>query len=96
MMSGVVNAEDFGVGWYVPEDEELAVYRSNGSLWSGRSFAGIAPRVRARTILAAVRSATPGLPVEKSGVPTFSTGPYMFIHNGAIPDFRQTAMRPLR
>jgi gamma-glutamyl hercynylcysteine S-oxide hydrolase len=96
MMSGVVNADGFGVGWYVPGDEEPAVYRSNGSLWSDRSFAGIAPKIRARTIFAAVRSATPGLPVEESGVPPFSSGPFMFMHNGAIEDFRRRAMRPLR
>lgn len=96
MMSGVVNADGFGVGWYVAGDEEPAVYRSNGSLWSDRSFAGIAPKIRARTIFAAVRSATPGLPVEESGVPPFSSGPFMFMHNGAIQDFRRRAMRPLR
>jgi gamma-glutamyl hercynylcysteine S-oxide hydrolase len=96
MMSGVVNADGFGVGWYVPEDEEPAVYRSNGSLWSDRSFAGISPRIRARTVFAAVRSATPGLPVEESGVPPFSSGPYLFMHNGAIRDFRRKAMRTLR
>jgi glutamine amidotransferase len=96
MMSGVVNADGFGIGWYVPEDEEPAVYRSNGSLWSDRSFAGISPRIRARTVFAAVRSATPGLPVEESGVPPFSSGPYLFMHNGAIMDFRRKAMRPLR
>src|ERR687884_2038393 len=96
MMSGVVNADGFGVGWYVPDDEEPAVYRSNGSLWSDRSFAGIAPKIRSSTIFAAVRSATPGLPVEESGVPPFSSGPYLFMHNGAIRDFRKTAMRPLR
>jgi gamma-glutamyl hercynylcysteine S-oxide hydrolase len=96
MMSGVVNADGFGVGWYVPEDDEPAVYRSNGSLWSDRSFAGIAPRIRARAVFAAVRSATPGLPVEESGVPPFSKGPFMFMHNGAIQNFRQKAMRKLR
>jgi gamma-glutamyl hercynylcysteine S-oxide hydrolase len=80
----------------VPEDEEPAVYRSNGSLWSDRSFAGIAPKIRSRTAFAAVRSATPGLPVEESGVPPFSSGPYLFMHNGAIQDFRQVAMRSLR
>ncbi len=97
MMSGVVNADGFGVGWYVPwSGEEPAVYRSNTPLWSDRSFAGIAPRIRARTVFAAVRSATPGLPVEESGVPPFASGPFMFAHNGAIEDFRHTAMRPLR
>jgi glutamine amidotransferase len=96
MMSGVVNADGFGVGWYAPNDDEPAVYRSNGSLWSDRSFAGIAPKIMARTIFAAVRSATPGLPVDESGVPPFSSGPFMFMHNGAIENFRQKAMRPLR
>src|SRR5215216_433526 len=97
MMSGVVNADGFGVGWYVPwSGDEPAVYRSDGPLWSDRSFAGIASRIRARTILAAVRSATPGLPVEESGTPPFASGPFLFAHNGAIEDFRRTAMRPLR
>ena len=97
MMSGVVNADGFGVGWYVPwSGDEPAVYRSDGPLWSDRSFAGIAPRIRARTIFAAVRSATPGLPVEESGTPPFASGPFLFAHNGAIEDFRHTAMRPLR
>ncbi|HEX6709174.1 MAG TPA: ergothioneine biosynthesis protein EgtC [Rubrobacter sp.] len=96
MLSGVVNADGFGVGWYTPNDNEPAVYRSNGSLWSDRSFAGIASKIMARTIFAAVRSATQGLPVEESGVPPFSSGPFMFMHNGAIENFRQKAMRPLR
>jgi len=96
MMSGVVNADGFGLGWYVAEDYEPAVYRSNAPLWSDRSLAGIAPKIRARTVFAAVRSATPGPPVEESGVPPFSSGPFMFMHNGAIEDFRRRAMRPLR
>jgi glutamine amidotransferase len=97
MMSGVVNADGFGTGWYAPEiDGEPAVYRSNAPIWADRSFGSIAPRVRSAAVLAAVRSATPGLPAEESGVPPFTSGPYLFTHNGAIQDFRATAMRPLR
>ena len=97
MMSGVVNADGFGCGWYAPEvDGEPAVYRSNAPMWADRSFASIAPKVRSRTALAAVRSATPGLPAEESGVPPFASGPYLFAHNGAIKNFRGSAMRPLR
>jgi glutamine amidotransferase len=97
MMSGVVNADGFGAGWYAPEvDDEPAVYRTNAPIWADRSFASIAPRVRSATVLAAVRSATPGLPAEESGVPPFASGPYLFAHNGAIKNFRATAMRPLR
>jgi gamma-glutamyl hercynylcysteine S-oxide hydrolase len=97
MLSGVVNGDGFGVGWYVPRiDKEPAVYRSDGPLWSDRSFAGISPKISARNVFAAVRSATPGLPVEESGVPPFASGRFMFMHNGAIDNFRRTAMRPLR
>ncbi len=97
MMSGVVNADGFGTGWYAPEvDDEPAVYRSNAPLWADRSFASIALKISSATVLAAVRSATPGLPAEESGVPPFASGPYLFAHNGAIKDFRATAMRPLR
>src|SRR5918911_2233845 len=97
MTSGVVNADGFGTGWYVPEvDDEPAVYRSNTPIWADRSFGSIAPKVRSATVFAAVRSATPGVPVEESGVPPFTSGPYLFAHNGAIKNFRSTAMRPLR
>jgi len=97
MLSGVVNADGFGCGWYAPEvDGEPAVYRSDGPIWSDRSFASVARKVRSSTILAALRSATPGLPAEESGVPPFASGPHLFAHNGAIRNFRRTAMRPLR
>lgn len=96
MMSGVVNADGFGVGWYTEEDDTPAVYRSNASIWGDRSFASVAPKVRSSHFFGAVRSATPGLPVEESGVPPFDAGRYTFMHNGAVQDFRQKAMRPLR
>ena len=97
MMSGVVNADGFGAGWYAPEvDEEPAVFRSNAPIWADRSFASISPKIRSTSVFAVVRSATPGLPVEESGVPPFAAGSYLFAHNGAIKDFRATAMRPLR
>ena len=97
MMSGVVNADGFGVGWYAPwSGDEPAVYRSAGPLWSDRSFGGMASRIRSHNVFAAVRSATPGLPVEDSGAPPFSSGPFLFAHNGAIEGFRHTALRPLR
>ena len=51
MMSGVVNADGFGAGWYAPEiDGEPAVYRSNAPIWADRSFGSIAPRVRSATL----------------------------------------------
>lgn len=97
MMSGVVNADGFGVGWYAPwSGEEPAVYRSDEPMWADRSFGGMASKIRSRTVFGAVRSATPGLPAEESGVPPFASGPFAFMHNGAIDGFRRGAMRALR
>lgn len=97
MLSGVVNADGFGAGWYAPEvDEEPAVYRSMRSMWADRGFASVAPKISSRAVFAALRNATPGLPVDESGVPPFASGRFAFMHNGAIDDFRKTAMRPLR
>lgn len=97
MMSGVVNADGFGVGWYAPwSGEEPAVYRSGAPLWADRSFAGMAGKIRSTSVFAAVRSATPGLPAEESGVPPFASGRFTFMHNGAIDGFRHGPMRALR
>ena len=97
MMSGVVNADGFGVGWYAPwSGEEPAVYRSDSPLWADRSFAGMAGKVRSSRVFAAVRSATPELPAEESGVPPFASGAFAFMHNGAIDGFRDGPMRLLR
>jgi glutamine amidotransferase len=97
MMSGVVNADGFGVGWYAPwSGEEPAVYRSDSPLWADRSFAGMAGKIRSSGVFAAVRSATPGLPAEESGVPPFASGALTFMHNGAIEGFRNGPMRLLR
>ena len=97
MMSGVVNADGFGVGWYAPwSGEEPAVYRSDSPLWADRSFAGMAGKIRSSAVFAAVRSATPGFPAEESGVPPFASGPFTFMHNGAIEGFRHGPMRTLR
>ena len=63
MLSGTVNVDGFGVGWYVQDGlehgGEPAVYRSSSAIWSDRSFAGIASKLRSRSVFAAVRDATP-------------------------------------
>ena len=53
------------------------------------------PKIRAPSVFAAVRSATPGRSVKQGGVPTFASRLFMFIHNGTIENFRPKAIRPL-
>ncbi|GAA3164970.1 ergothioneine biosynthesis protein EgtC [Blastococcus jejuensis] len=91
---GVVNADGWGVGFYVPGRAEPARWRSARPLWSDASFASVAPVVNSGCVLAAVRSATPGMPMEESAVAPFTDGRWLLSHNGrvdraALPPSRQ-------
>ncbi|TXS22124.1 ergothioneine biosynthesis protein EgtC [Streptomyces sp. ms191] len=82
--SGVVNADGFGVGWYVPGDPVPARYRRAVPLWSDLSFGDLARVLRPGALLAAVRGATlPGADGEAAAAP-FAAGPWLFSHNGAV------------
>ena len=85
---GVVNADGFGVGWY---DHDIrpqpARWRSARPAWAERSFASVAGLVRSTAVLAALRDATPPAPVEESGTPPFTWGPWLFAHNGKVDGF---------
>ena len=81
---GTVNADGYGVGWYVPGDPEPARYRRTGPIWADESFADVARVTRSGAMLAAVRSATAGTDLGEAAVPPFKSGPWLFSHNGVI------------
>lgn len=82
---GKVNADGFGVGWYDHDRRaEPARYRTATPIWADRSFASLAGVVASSAVLASVRDATPPSPVEASGVAPFTSGPWLFAHNGSI------------
>lgn len=86
---GRVNADGFGVGWYAPDvRSEPARYRSAFPIWGDASFASFAPVVRTAALLASVRSATPPNPIEPSGVAPYTSGRWLFAHNGVVEGFR--------
>ena len=94
---GTVNADGFGVGWYDRSVRpEPARYRTARPMWADRSFASMAGLVSSTALLAAVRSATPPAPVEESGAPPFTAGPWLFAHNGAVDSFHDGAGVELR
>ncbi|GAA3086476.1 ergothioneine biosynthesis protein EgtC [Streptomyces roseofulvus] len=93
-VSGVVNADGFGVGWYADGDPVPARYRRTGPIWGDLSFADLARVVRSRALLGAVRGATlPGADGEAAAAP-FGSGPWLFSHNGAVPGW-PGALTPL-
>lgn len=81
---GTVNADGWGVGFYSPGRAEPARWRSARPLWGEPSFASVAPVLRSGCVVAAVRSATVGMPLEESAAAPFSDGRWLLSHNGRI------------
>ena len=77
-----MNADGWGVGFYAPARPEPARWRSSRPLWSDASFASVAPLISATCVLAAVRSASAGMPVDETAAAPFQSGPWLLSHNG--------------
>jgi glutamine amidotransferase len=79
---GLLNADGWGVGFFdagVPRR-----WRSAAPLWGDASFASVAPALRSGCVVAAVRSATVGMPVESSASAPFTDGTWLLSHNGVV------------
>jgi gamma-glutamyl hercynylcysteine S-oxide hydrolase len=86
---GVLNADGFGVGWYADGDPVPARFRRAGPIWADESFADLARVTRAGALLAAVRSATAGTEAGAAAAAPYSSGNWLFSHNGAVPGWTQ-------
>lgn len=82
--SGVVNADGFGVGWYVDGDPEPVRHRGSGPVWADETYADLTRVMRSHAVLAAVRSATPGMAAGAGAAAPFRDGRWLFSHNGAV------------
>ncbi|HEV7755577.1 MAG TPA: ergothioneine biosynthesis protein EgtC [Mycobacteriales bacterium] len=82
--TGTVNADGFGIGWYVSDLAEPVRYRRAVPIWGDSSLPGLAAATRTGAVLAAVRSATTGMPVAEGASAPFGEGPWLFSHNGAV------------
>ncbi|MBV5241942.1 MULTISPECIES: ergothioneine biosynthesis protein EgtC [Mycolicibacterium] len=79
---GLMNADGWGVGFFdggVPRR-----WRSAAPLWGDASFASVAPALSSRCVVAAVRSASVGMPIEASASAPFSDGTWLLSHNGLV------------
>jgi len=81
---GRVNADGWGVGFYPIGGTVPARWRSTRPLWNDASFASVAPQLESTCVLGAVRSATPGMPIEESATAPFTDGRWLLSHNGRI------------
>ncbi len=81
---GTMNADGWGVGFYADDRTGPARWRSEKPLWAATSFASVAPVVSSRCVLAAVRSATVGMPLDESAAAPFTDGRWLLSHNGRV------------
>jgi glutamine amidotransferase len=80
---GLMNADGWGVGFF---DSAGVVrrWRSAAPLWGDASFASVAPALESDCVVAAVRSATVGMPIEPSASAPFTDGRWLLSHNGVV------------
>lgn len=83
---GLMNADGWGVGFF---DRSVAGgvprrWRSAAPLWGDASFDSVAPALRSGCVVAAVRSATVGMPIEVSATAPFTDGQWLLSHNGVV------------
>jgi gamma-glutamyl hercynylcysteine S-oxide hydrolase len=81
---GTVNADGWGVGFFSSGRAQPARWRSARPLWADPSFASVAPVLSSGCVVAAVRSATVGMPLEESAVAPFTAGRWLLSHNGRV------------
>lgn len=95
LLSGSVNADGWGVSWYDGDGpaRRLAEPRP---LWQEEELEGVLGGIRSGLAVAALRNATPGIPVDRSGLLPLVLDRWSFVLNGFVPDFHESHMRALR
>lgn len=79
---GMMNADGWGAGFF--DGTTPRRWRSAAPLWGDASFASVAPALRTHCAVAAVRSASAGMPIEASAAAPFSDGRWLLSHNGVV------------
>lgn len=82
--SGSVNADGFGIGWYVGADADPVRYRRSIPMWADATLPDLARTVRSGAVLAAVRNGTVGMPVLETACAPFTEGRWLVSHNGVV------------
>ncbi|GAA2661639.1 ergothioneine biosynthesis protein EgtC [Paractinoplanes durhamensis] len=80
---GTINADGFGVGWF-PAGGGVVRYRRPTPIWSDTTLPALAASVTSGAVLAAVRSATTGMPVTETAAAPFGDDTWLFSHNGVV------------
>jgi predicted glutamine amidotransferase len=80
------NGDGFGVGWYEPDAETPAVFRSIEPAWNDRNVREVASHVRSPLFLSHIRAST-GTAVQQTNCHPFRYDKWLWVHNGLVRDF---------
>ena len=80
------NGDGFGVGWYDPDGQTPAVFRSIEPAWNDRNLREVAGHVHSPLFLAHIRAST-GTAVQQTNCHPFRYGEWLWVHNGLVRDF---------
>jgi predicted glutamine amidotransferase len=80
------NGDGFGVGWYAPDVERPAVFRTIEPAWNDRNVREVASHVNSPLFLAHIRAST-GTAVQQTNCHPFRYGKWLWVHNGLVRDF---------
>ncbi|MEV0245020.1 ergothioneine biosynthesis protein EgtC [Nocardia sp. NPDC050712] len=64
-------------------------YRNSDPIWTDPAVEEVLPQLRSVGVLASIRSATAGMPVERAACAPFVSGRWAFSHNGVVPEWRR-------
>ncbi|WP_181696676.1 ergothioneine biosynthesis protein EgtC [Nocardia sp. GTS18] len=94
---GTINADGFGVAWWRRAEvgmdgarDAVTRYRNPAPIWTDPAVAEVLGQLESRAVLAAVRSATVGMPIERSACAPFTDDHWAFSHNGVVQEWRTT------
>ncbi|MGW4635409.1 ergothioneine biosynthesis protein EgtC [Nocardia sp. NPDC004415] len=96
---GTINADGFGVAWWRRAEvgldgvrDAVTRYRNAAPIWTDPAVTEVLGQLESRSVLAAVRSATVGMPLERAACAPFTDEHWAFSHNGVVPDWRPTLL----
>lgn len=96
MLSGSMNADGYGIGWYNPPlGTTPALYTQTQPIWHDANLPRMMDKISSGIILAHVRGASDGMPVTTTNTHPFAYKNFLFMHNGSIDHFRATIFSEL-
>ncbi|HEX7169974.1 MAG TPA: class II glutamine amidotransferase [Rubrobacter sp.] len=80
------NGDGFGLGWYSPDSQTPALFRSIEPAWNDSNLREVAGHVESPLFLAHIRAST-GTAVQQTNCHPFRHENWIWVHNGLVNDF---------